>query len=90
MKTLDDSVQEIINFARDMGFREAETFLGSTLNDFAADIVLAVLPDDPVAQQAVMRKAEAFGIDIGSSDKPEPPKGDGENVIDMIEHLRKR
>jgi len=32
---------------------------------FAADIVNRVLPDDPAAEAAVNRKAQALGIDIG-------------------------
>jgi hypothetical protein len=40
-------------------------FWTAALNAFAADVVNRVLPDDPVAQAAVIRKAQAFGVDIG-------------------------
>ncbi len=36
------------------------------LHRFAADIVNGVLPDDLLARQAVFRRAEAMGIDIGA------------------------
>jgi hypothetical protein len=53
------------------------------LNGFAADTVTRVLPDDPVAQAVVIRKARALGIHID-----DPPPG---NVVNILDHVpRKR
>jgi len=38
----------------------------AVLSRFAANLVGAVLPEDPIAQQAIMRKAQGLGIDIGA------------------------
>lgn len=54
----------------------------AALNAFAADIVNRVLPDDPVAQAAVIRKARALGIDIDN-----PPPG---NVVSMLDHVPRK
>jgi hypothetical protein len=86
-KTVDDLIVALI--------AEAEATLGEVpdgapgqywlgaLNAFAANIVGHVLPADPGAQAAVIRKAQAFGIDIH-----DPPPG---NVVSMLDHVpRKR
>jgi hypothetical protein len=66
-ETVDDLVAALIaerKRLRDEG-AGPDQFWTAALNAFAADIVNRVLPDDPAAQAAVIRKAEAFGIDIG-------------------------
>jgi hypothetical protein len=52
------------------------------LHRFAADIVSGVLPDDLFAQQSVIRKAEAMGIDIGVQT--------GANVVRLADRVRTR
>jgi len=59
-----------------------DQFFSAELHQFAADIVAEVLPDDPVAQQAVIRKAMAFGINV---DDAAGPKGDK-----IVDRLRRR
>jgi hypothetical protein len=57
-----------------------EDGLRAILSRFAADLIDAVLPVDPIAQQAVIRKAQALGIDVGAQS--------GENVVHLADHIR--
>jgi hypothetical protein len=59
-----------------------DQFFIAELHQFAADIVAELLPHDPVAQQAVIRKAMAFGINV---DDAAGPKGDK-----IVDRLRRR
>jgi hypothetical protein len=68
-ETVDDLVAALIaererlrSEAPDAGL---DQFWTAALNAFAADVINRVLPDDPIAQAAVVRKAQAFGVDIG-------------------------
>ena len=64
---------------------EQEEFWRVILNRLAADVVNGVLPDDPSAQHAVIRKAQALGIDIeGEADGSPLSFGPGENVVDQF------
>ena len=68
-ETVDDLVAAVIAERERLRAQEPDAgpdqFWTVALNAFAADIVNRVLPDDPIAQAAIIRKAEAFGIDIG-------------------------
>jgi hypothetical protein len=55
--------------------------LSAALNAFAADVVSRILPDDPVARAAVIRKTQALGIDIGD------PRG---NVVNILDHVPRK
>jgi hypothetical protein len=63
-----------------------EEFWRAVIGNFAVTVVVGVLPDDPIAQHAVVRKAQAMGIDIG---KEQAPRSSG-NVIDMLDHLPRK
>ena len=62
-----------------------DQFFIAELHQFAADIVAEILPDDPVAQQAVIRKAMALGINVGDAAGPM-----GDNVIAILNRLPRR
>jgi hypothetical protein len=68
-ETVDDLVASIIAERERLRDHDPDAspgqFWTAALNAFAADVVNRVLPDDPVAQAAVIRKAQAFGVDIG-------------------------
>ena len=68
-ETVDDLVAALIaereRLRNQDGDAGPDQFWNVALNAFAADVVNRVLPDDPIAQFAVIRKAQAFGIDIG-------------------------
>jgi hypothetical protein len=64
-----------------------EDFWRAILSNFAADIVVRVLPDDPIAQQAVVQKAQAIGIDIGGADQAERSGG---SVVGIFDHRRQQ
>jgi len=68
-ETVDDLIAALIAERERLRDQEADAgppdqFWSAALNAFAADIVNRVLPDDPVTQAKVVRKAQAFGIDI--------------------------
>ena len=67
---------------REVGTIDVENRWRVILNRFAVDIVNAVLPDDPFAQRAVLRKAEEIGIDIGTQT--------GSNVVQLVDHIRSK
>ena len=62
-----------------------DQFLSAELHQFAADIVAEVLPDDPVAQQAVIRKAMALGINVDDAAGPM-----GDNIIAIFNRFPRR
>jgi len=62
-----------------------DQFFSAELHQFAADIVAEILPDDPVAQQAVIRKAMALGINVDDAAGPM-----GDNVIAILNRLPRR
>lgn len=67
-ETVDDLVAAMIaerERLRDQEDAGPDQFWTAALNAFAADVVNRVLPEIPIAQAAIIRKAQAFGIDIG-------------------------
>jgi hypothetical protein len=62
-----------------------DQFFIAELHQFAADIVAEILPDDPVAQQAVIRKAMALGTNVDDAAEPM-----GDNFVAILNRLPRR
>lgn len=84
--TLHDLILAIVVEAQALHGEEPENapgqYLSAALNAFAADVVNRILPEDPVAQAAVIRKAQELGIDIGDHRAG--------NVVNMLDHMPRK
>lgn len=78
-ETLDEIIEAIIVRARtieniDFEADATEQYFRAAFNEFAATLITMTLPDDPVAQEAVVRKAQALGVDFdGEYGERKPP-----------------